>query len=270
MGGKGGCCVTRYATGPYDMSKMEKIMLRFRPIAPKPVAGAAGSDGSSSESGDVFSRSAGRAAKRKYTKGGSGSNRRRRKTAASASAKVSPLSPAVTLPLLPETPDPKEDILPVVKEDAVPVSWFGFGESTSPAKGSVVVLTVECVTDTWQKERGSSNEETMRVKLSQDTCPGFISDGYGNVMWTNGAFNGMVGGSGCDEGKGRVWLVTNVVSAAVASAPYCGGFTCRVRVQREDSNTDLTVPCDVWRIIDGSGFAWRLDVNAALTLSLAL
>ncbi|MED6135578.1 hypothetical protein PIB30_047842 [Stylosanthes scabra] len=267
MEGKGGCCVTRYATGAYDMSKMEKIMLRFRPIAPKPVAGAAVSDGSSSESGDAFSRSAGRVAKRKYTKNGNGTNRRRRKTA--ASAKVSPLSPAVTLPLLPETPDPKDPPPVVKKEDAVPAAWLSFGESTTPAKGSVVVLTVECVTDTWRKEIGNSNEEMMRVKLSEDTCPGFISDGYGNVTWTNGAFNGMVGGC-YGEGRGRVWLVTNAVGEAVASAPYCGGFTCRVRMQREDSNTDLTVPCDVWRIIDGSGFAWRLDVNAALTLSLAL
>ncbi|KAL6552438.1 hypothetical protein OROHE_007802 [Orobanche hederae] len=33
---RGGCCITAYAGCPYDMSKVDRIMLRFRPIAPKP------------------------------------------------------------------------------------------------------------------------------------------------------------------------------------------------------------------------------------------
>ena len=268
MEGRGGCCVTRYAAGAYDVSKVETIMRKFRPIAPKPLAAGGVSDGSSSESGDAFSRSGG-GAKKKCAKGSKGSNRcnrRRRKTAPSL-----PRPATVTLPLLPETPDPKDP--PAARTDTAP-AWLSLEnrgrESTPAAKrfdltatGSAVV-TVECVTDTWREEEGErlgiSDEETMRGKLSEDTCPGFISDGYGRVTWTNGAFNGMVGGG---DG-GEVWLVTKVVGV-----PCVGGFTCKVRVQREKS-TDLTVLCDVWRIMDGGGFAWRLDVKAALTLSLAL
>ena len=46
-------------------------------------------------------------------------------------------------------------------------------------------------------------------------------------------------------------------------------FTCRVRVVQCDTlgkeRSSLTLPCDVG-IMDGGGFAWRLDVKAALCL----
>ncbi|KAL0415716.1 UNVERIFIED_CONTAM: hypothetical protein Slati_3403500 [Sesamum latifolium] len=56
----GGCCIARYAGGAYDKSKVDRIMQRFRPIAPKPAAGggslSAGS--SASERGDPLSKPA--------------------------------------------------------------------------------------------------------------------------------------------------------------------------------------------------------------------
>ncbi|TKY73619.1 hypothetical protein E2542_SST02373 [Spatholobus suberectus] len=260
---KGGCCIARCATRAHHMSKVDRIMLRFRPIAPKPLPAAALSDASSSESGaDAFSRCGG--AKRKHAKdNGKRCSRgiRRRRNA--------PPPPAVTLPLLPETPDPKKTT-PEAKSKTVPL-WLSFenrGGAVSekvdrgwypPAAGSVV--TVECVMDTWQQEEeeglglGSGDEE-RKVKLGEDTCPGFISDGYGRVTWTNGAYREAVG-------EGGVWLAMKVT----VPYPY-RGFTCRVRVQYA-CGKERTVPCDVWRM-DSGGFAWRLDVKAALSLSLAL
>ncbi|CBI15623.3 unnamed protein product, partial [Vitis vinifera] len=45
MDAKGGCCIARYAGGAYDMSKVDRIMLRFRPIAPKPTSAGSVSGG---------------------------------------------------------------------------------------------------------------------------------------------------------------------------------------------------------------------------------
>ncbi|KAJ1396240.1 hypothetical protein SESBI_32740 [Sesbania bispinosa] len=259
MESRGGCCIARCATGAYDMSKVDRIMLRFRPIAPKPGSTVSVSDSSSSENGNAFSRSAG--TKRKHAKDNSGNKRgiRRRRTAP---------PPAVTLPLLPETPDPKDP--PKTKSMNAPM-WLSFenrGYSVSakvdpPAAGlGGSVVTVECLTNTWQKEGEGEglqlvrNDEERKVKMEKDTCPGFISDGYGRVTWTNGAYQKMVG-------EGVVLLIMK----ATVPYPY-GGFTCRVRVQYA-CGKERTVPCDVWRLESG-GFAWRLDVTAALSLSLAL
>ncbi|KAG5049970.1 hypothetical protein AAZX31_04G176500 [Glycine max] len=247
------------------MSKMDKIMLRFRPIAPKPLpaAAAALSDASSSESTGSAKRKDNTASKR-CSRG----IRRRR------NAPPPPPSPAVTLPLLPGSPGPKK-ITSELKNKNVPV-WLSFennfenrggaaSEKLDPcwysqataAAGSVV--TVECVMDTWQQQDeglglGSGDEE-RKVKLKEDTCPGFISDGYGRVTWTNEAYRETVGAGG-------VWLAMKVA----VPYPY-RGFTCRVRV-RYACGIERTVPCDVWRM-DSGGFAWRLDVKAALSLSLA-
>ncbi|XP_057440068.1 uncharacterized protein LOC130731921 [Lotus japonicus] len=246
MQGNGSCCIARRATDAYDMAKVHRIMMGFRPIAPKPNSV---SSSENSDAGDAFSRSVG--TKRKSN---SGSKRRIRRK------RITPPPAVVTLPLLPETPDPKNPPEAMSRNNS-PV-WMSFennGYATTagkvdlpPALGSVV--TVECVTDTWQEEK-----EVLPVKnLVEDTCPGFVSDGYGRVTWTNGAYREIVG-------EGGVWLVTKEVRVPF---PCVRGFTCRVRVQ-DTCGKERTVPCDVWRMESG-GFAWRLDVTAALSLSLAL
>ncbi|MED6167572.1 hypothetical protein PIB30_003949 [Stylosanthes scabra] len=294
MDGRGGCCIARYAPGAYDMSKVDRIMLRFRPIAPKPVAGASAtgataSDGSSSENSDAFSKSCGRT-KRKYVKdnnNGKNSNNKnkRRRTRRMKTTTPSPennrTAPVVTLPLLPETPDPKEarnnnhnsngNNCGLSKNAPVWLSfenrgggsdlyWYGGASSYS-------CVTVECVTDTWREGEGmqvlGGTDDERKVNLGVDTCPGFISDGYGRVTWTNGAYREMVG----QKSEGAVVLLAMKVGAVV---PYPCSFTCRVRVVQFHAGkerTSLTVPCDVWRM-DCGGFAWRLDVKAALSLRL--
>lgn len=272
MDGRGGCCIARYVPGATHVSTVDKIMLRFRPIAPKPIAGTTvSSDGSSSESNDAAFL---RTGKRKYVKNNNNTKRRTRRKKNTSPPEQKQTTPAVTLPLLPNSPAkdlpkpaPSNNNKKLNKNEAV---WLNF-EKQSMTKGFVEpygavmggwcsCVTVECVTDTWvDSEWLGSTDEERRVKLSRDTCPGFISDGYGRVTWTNEAYGEMMMG----EGKGAVLLVMKVG----AVVPYTS-FTCRVRVVqyacgRERST--LTVPCDVWRM-DSGGFAWRLDVKAALSL----
>ncbi|KAI4343639.1 hypothetical protein L6164_010967 [Bauhinia variegata] len=277
------------------MSKMDRIMLRFRPIAPKPAAGTATSGGYSSESSDSLSR--GGRAKRKYVKDNNRVNgnkrcNKRRKSSPEQKETV------VTLPLIPEGPDRKDSpvndlTLSAAKEArnnlnapmrlsfesyAPPAPyWYGSAKDQPMVTGSpammvtVSIVTIECVTETWVDGDGlGSTDEERRLNLAVDTCPGFISDGYGKVTWTNGPYKTMVGHNGEESEKIGVCLVTKdpKVGMTVKALVRCPSFTCRVRVQytRGKEKSSLTVPCDVWRM-DSGGFAWRLDVKAALSLS---
>ncbi|CAK8562909.1 unnamed protein product [Lathyrus sativus] len=282
MDGRGGCCIVRNATGAYDMSTMERIMLRFRPIAPKPsVARTTASEGSSSESGEAFYKT-GRA-RRKYVKQNSTTEKRRIRRKKTVSSPENNHPVPVTLPLLPETPDPKEsparDLTLAAENKNMPRrQWLSFEnhnkvveEEPNIRYGAVDPVTVrlsyyssatvECVMDAWVEGEGlGSTDEEKRMKMSVDTCPGFISDGYGRVTWTNGAYREMMG-------EGGVALLMKVSGVALFPS-----FTCRVRVVQFECGSGrernaLTLPCDVWRM-DFGGFAWRLDVKAALSLRL--
>ncbi|KAE9601397.1 hypothetical protein Lal_00024001 [Lupinus albus] len=284
MKGSGSCCIARYATGGayYDMREWDKIMLRFRPIAPKPVAAKSptASGGSSSESNDAVRT------KRKYARSvkdnNNNNNNNKRKTRRrdkTSSLEKQNHAPVVTLPLLPETPDLKDLTIPETKEvhKNTNKNMLNFN-NLSHAKiepelkpswyyGTTVCyscVTVESVSDTWQQgESLGSTDEDRRVNLSKDTCPGFISDGYGRVTWTNSAYRERVGEGAC------VVLLTmkNNVSVVVTN-PL--SFTCKVSVVCYDTcgkeRRSFMVPCDVWSMEFG-GFAWRLDLKAALTLS---
>uniref|UniRef100_A0A1J3HL37 DUF7950 domain-containing protein n=2 Tax=Noccaea caerulescens TaxID=107243 RepID=A0A1J3HL37_NOCCA len=290
MNFRGGCCLARYGGGPggggHDMSKVDRIMLRYRPIAPRPNSG-----GSSSPPVDSVSSKSRRGGKRKYSKENSSSsggsvnsngnskrcNRRRNENG----------SEMVTLPLLPETPESKASpsqsqarvLAPVSELGPVPL-WLSFGDvgryqtatkaSDLTAKTETVVsslLTVECVTE-GEYELVCKDEE-RKMNLERDTCPGFISDGSGRVIWTNGSYRELVIGKEeenkcCSSKKMSVWLVMKEKPLLTQRT-----FTCRMRLQytcRDNKEvSSITSPCDVWRMNDGC-FAWRLDVNAALCL----
>ncbi|KAK8560146.1 hypothetical protein V6N13_061261 [Hibiscus sabdariffa] len=256
MQGRGGCCIARYAAagyGVYDMSKVHRIMLRFRPIAPKPATGGSVSP---QENSEVCSKSGRRKRRESNTK----SKRCNKKT-------------RVTLPLLPETPDCKESVL-LLKQKTTPF-WLSFGDADDKKESFLGVggggaaeqmmagscVTVECVTDTWVggDVLGSTDEE-KKANLGRDTCPGFISDAMGRVVWTNGAYKEMVGG------ETMVWLALKEGLPLMIRCPATA-FTCKVRVQYacEKERSSLTLPCDVW-VMEGGGFAWRLDTDAALCL----
>ncbi|KAE8733725.1 hypothetical protein F3Y22_tig00001104pilonHSYRG00024 [Hibiscus syriacus] len=279
MEGRGGCCIARYAAaghGVYDMSKVNRIMLRFRPIAPKPATGGSVSP---QGSGEVCSKP-GRGKRRPSKESNSMSNSKR----CNKKRRVLNEEKRVTLPLLPETPDCKVSVLNQQKGGVIQKTmpfWLSFstaddkkesflgGGGVRPAEQAVVVpqqrlkvgscVTVECLTDTWVSgDVLGTTEEEKKVNLGRDTCPGFISDGMGRVTWTNGAYKEMVGGETmvCLAMKERLPLMITYPA-----------FTCKVRVQYTcgKERSSLTLPCDVWRM-DGGGFAWRLDINAALCL----
>ena len=281
--GGGGCCIARYTHGApnyyaaaaYDLSKMDRIMLRYRPIAPKPVSGAGPTGLTPPLNDDVKAGSRG---KRKNNGGNNSSgnnnnnnNKRRKASSRSPDDQVMIKSDGeqkwhverVTLPLLPESPDlvsPRSNqSRPIQAKSSTPM-WLSFDREVVGAS-----VVVEGVTDTWLDGTGlGRTDEERRRRLDEDTCPGFVSDGWNRVWWTNGAFRRMVAGDKAEVAVAvRLGMKEKVELPKVKLFP---AFTCRVRVQYgKDGSHTMTVPCDVWRM-DGGGFAWRLDVKAALSL----
>ncbi|CAB4280543.1 unnamed protein product [Prunus armeniaca] len=307
MDGRGGCCIARYG-GEYDMSQVDRIMLRFRPIAPKPVnGGGLASGGSTPENGDVYVKSGrgrgrGKRVRRCVKQACNNNNNNNISKRRRSSKGLGEEKTVVTLPLLPETPEPKGSERER-KSSGDSATWLSFESfesnssiSSSTCRRSKVVgeemstmnniqqrrpvrvvgscVTVDCVTDTWVGGDGLGRTDVeRRMNLERDTCPGFVSDGAGRVVWTNGAYRSMVGEQG--ERETMVWLVTKERAAkavGVMSNYDTAAFSCRVRVQYSGCGgssagdwSSLTLPCDVWRMESG-GFAWRLDVKAALCL----
>ncbi|KAL8474615.1 hypothetical protein ACS0TY_030455 [Phlomoides rotata] len=266
MDQRGGCCIARYAGGAYD--KMDRIMLRFRPIAPKPVStagsGFGGGSAAPDNSGTSFKRGRG---KRNGAVSKRINNKKKRKCSPentdSGGWVTGGEKEIRTLTLLPEAPDVRE---PPKQSFPLGLSFDDGRGTVSPAAAMwrrVVVgslVKVKCVTDAWLMDGcvGRTDEERVR-SLDVDTCPGFISDGQNKVRWTNAAYRRMV------SGEGAAWVV---VDEGVALPVGCAAFTCRVRVVTCGKETNAkTVPCDVWKM-DCGGFAWRLDTAAALSLCI--
>ncbi|XP_022878438.1 uncharacterized protein LOC111396282 [Olea europaea var. sylvestris] len=291
MDGRDGCCIARHAgsVSGYGMSKMDRIMQRFRPIAPKPAA-AIGSFSSGSGSSSAVAEKADLSVKAEIGKrpcenysASNAKNRctmRKRKASSedsevngrtASNESISGGDTVVTLLLLPETPDVKESSK---REPQSSPLWLSFGneekhvghgvENPPPAVvGSWV--KVECITDAWEHcdvyGLGHTDEERM-MNLYLDTCPGFVSDGLNRVKWTNLAYKKMVQGEAAAAAEEEeVWLVIN---KGVALPVGLASFTCWVKVVKNPT-ISLMVPCDVWRMERG-GFAWRLDAKAALSL----
>ncbi|KAJ8752009.1 hypothetical protein K2173_001035 [Erythroxylum novogranatense] len=306
MDRRGGCCISRYGGGAYNMSKVDLIMLRFRPIAPKPASTSATASVASPSEGSEFGSKSCRG-KRRYRTANVSNNKKSctRKRKVLRGEKVDEV---VTLPLLPESSDWKGEEGYPAKQNVPTWLSFGGGEEdvdhdvkmllyevsadrtvVMPHVSKVVgsCLTVECVTDTWVDEDGLGHtDEQKRRNLERDTCPGLISDEFGRVTWTNEAYRKMVSHSttaaddeaddgGVDGVQVTSWLVMKerLLPAAMTLAGQ-RAFTCRVRLEYQSTcvngngkemRTSSTVPCDVWRM-DGGGYAWRLDVKAALCL----
>lgn len=293
---------------------MNRVLLRFRPIAPKPAAGGSGSDGSSMDSKNAFFAK-GRT-KRKYVRvrknnssSSNSSGYKRERKIGEEEKKEGSLElekRVVTLQLLPEKSERNES-----PESG---SWCNFNDEengdppelpmwlnkfddnkgvtasvSSDEKDHTAAVeswvTVESVTDTCMGvgQLGSTDEERMR-NLEEDTCPGFVSDGLDRVMWVNRAFKRMLVRKEQNDRQSAeinnnnnnkmimVWLVGK--EKLKLKLPYLDeaeAFTCQVKLQhtcgteKKDNKCSQIVPCDVWRM-DGGGFAWRLDVEAALSL----
>ncbi|XP_009758931.1 uncharacterized protein [Nicotiana sylvestris] len=157
MDGRGGCCIARYAGGgAYDMSKVDRIMLRFRPIAPKPAAGGSVSGASTPPQKTEVPVRTGRW-KRRYVKDNKSSTSSSNKRSSSGSRSpagrkrkapspeenesngktvsggtVSGGQAVVTLPLLSESPERKGSPVDhsvgfVIKPEKYAPIWLNFG-----------------------------------------------------------------------------------------------------------------------------------------------
>ncbi|KAK0589355.1 hypothetical protein LWI29_013146 [Acer saccharum] len=264
---------------------MDRIMLRFRPIAPKPVGGGGGSD-----SKNVLVNN--KRCKRKYvrvSKNNSGYRRKKKTTLTQVDGTGSEDgtdNKMVTLQLLPERADS-------ISEDPIPTSRkhhhrLGVTTSSDQTVAIETLVTVESVstadTTTCNNNMdfrgiGSSGRLEIMMKLERDTCPAFISDGLNRVQWVNGAYKRMVmvrllekhQQSSAAERAVTV-LVSLVMKDNYKLLKLPSSFTCKVRVEyrwqkEKEYSKMLVVPCDVWRIMElVGGFAWRLDVQAALSL----
>ncbi|CAL9113349.1 unnamed protein product [Musa textilis] len=303
MDKRGGCCIAMYGGGR-DAGvawKVGQIMLRYRPIAPKP-ASAAGSPkispaptetragarrpkrkGSANPSGGGRGR---KTAKVDATAGSSSSTNDDEKSSSTTTTTTTSSSMIVTLPLMPETPERQCDPAESPRKPSSPLTpaaaalprvvppWMGRKEVGGTAAAATALgswVTVACVTDSWLEEEVPwRSDEAVTAALALDESPGFVSDGWDRVMWTNEAYRRMVTGREAGEEQAEVVKVGLLTGGLVPAAAACRAFTCRVRVRpgrERTSSSPLVAPCDVWRL-DSGGCAWRLDVKAALSLSL--
>ncbi|KAL7152812.1 hypothetical protein ABFS83_04G124100 [Erythranthe nasuta] len=306
MDQRGGCCTARYAGGDaYDMSNMGQIMLRFRPIAPKPasavgsISGGGTSWPATAENGGLSVKT-GRGKRRgRAVKGGGGAsttalNKRSytRKKKQSSSPENTDSGGSVsgdgkeikTLALLPAAPSAEES-------RRFPALWLSLGsggggaeiaadrsdflENPTEAVGrrrAVVVrswVKVECVTDAaavgGYVYGGMGRTDEERVRCLDLDTCPGFVTDGQNVVRWTNAAYRRMAAGGAAEGEVDLWV--EVVEGAELM-PVVGreGFTCRVRVVTcGKEKISQTVPCDVWRMGWG-GFAWRLDTTAALSL----
>ncbi|KAF3444486.1 hypothetical protein FNV43_RR14178 [Rhamnella rubrinervis] len=282
----------RCTSGLQDRSVINHIMLRFRPIAPKPATGADVPGGLPVDSKNLLG-SKGRT-KRKYVRVRRNSGYARKKTIAQGGKKAGLDESVATLQLLPEKSDlnlsidsrswcdldpsvvkntPIDNRSPPMALSEKKPSRLDKEESRMSDQRGVAEeqevrvveswVTVEYVTGKCMDGVGFGSTDVERLRnLDGDTYPGFVSDGMNRVRWVNGAFKRMVRQQGQESWDIRVWLVMK------EKLPYgYSSFSCHVKLQYwwgRDKYSRM-MPCDVcW--MDGGGFAWRLDVGAALTL----
>lgn len=270
---------------------INRIMLRFRPIAPKPIGGEATSGAAEEYRGSA----AGKRVKRKYVRvrGRQSKECARRKVREgeeerSGVEEAPPPPPekvVVTLQLLPERSESDDNSAQKIIGNWSADLWSadddvmnydltadsGDGTADLRSAGSVVEtwIVVERVTDRFAGVGlGFSDKEKIH-NLERDTCPGFVTDWTNNVIWVNDAYKRMVAEDDAEVAAAEKGVGVRLV--VKEEIPYFyPSFACRVRViQRKGHGQkwNKIVPCDVWRM-EFNGFAWKLDVDTALSLSL--
>lgn len=266
----------------YNAAKFDRIMLGFRPIAPKPASRGSSFGKLSTERKDKCVRRTGRGRKRRsFTSSTSSSDKTKHSVSRKRQRKSSEneiggdaveSAAVVTLPLLPPELEANEE-RNIHKNSvgfSIPSTWLRlqtrFVQQQHHQSVQKVVetwVTVESVTDSCMVDACGlgRTDEQKRMALETDSCPGMISDVLGRVIWTNDKFIEMVAG-GAEGSEVAVWFVWKATTSARSA------FTCSVRVQYmcgKEMKGSVLLPCDVWSM-DVGGFAWRLDVQAALSL----
>lgn len=272
----------RRMVGSCGKAIINPIMMRFRPIAPKPVVGGSVSGGASSVESKNSSISKGRT-KRKYVR--VRRYNRKKKTTRSNTTGCSDGNKnsefvdqaAVTTKTLQLLPEGRVEFGGGGSEWSENKREVGRRESevvlvSDPKRGAAELwVTVECVTDAscMDLELGCTDEERIK-NLEEDTCPGFVSDGMNRVEWLNKAFKRMVRQRHeRSDSESPAEIGVRLISKPKL-AYLSREFTCQIKLQfkrgTEMEKDSKLVPCDAWRM-DGGGFAWKLDVKAALTLA---
>ncbi|KAL6954148.1 hypothetical protein U1Q18_012549 [Sarracenia purpurea var. burkii] len=283
--GTGRCGMERSNEGARANSTIDRIMLRFRPIAPKPADYGTPSGKLSTEENSTLIINGN--TKRKYAKFRKKKQCKRRTTPDAGEVGRNGSYKRPMTPLLSPERSVGEGFSTgeALKKDSR--VWLNFENPATDAftgasrRSSLTALippaareveswvTMESVTDTCVDGEGLGLTDEERIKnLGKDRSPGFISDGQDLVQWVNEAYKKMVGiGHENDwpELDFRVWLVMK----ERLTIRYDDSFASMVRVEYtwHDRKCSKIVPCDVWRM-DGGGFAWRLDLAAALSLGI--
>ncbi|XVF16245.1 hypothetical protein REPUB_Repub10bG0014900 [Reevesia pubescens] len=277
--------------GVQDKTIINRIMLRFRPIAPKPVT----VDSVSGES--MFSNKnlvvTSKREKRKYVRvrKKNGNRKGRRILDCAKEDNNDEKKGFVTLQLMPEKADLERSMVVErswgVVDDlhqtlgnnyhfhedppslCLKLNGLSDSDHTALITSSNRGMTVESVTETCMDGGEMENcTDVEKIKnLEKDTCPGFVSDVLNRVLWVNQAYKNMVL-VGLNDWERAETAVGLMVKDGLMF-PY-GAFSCRVGLQYGDGKGkkySKMVTCDVWRMSSG-GLAWRLDLKAALSLGL--
>ncbi|XP_022775510.1 uncharacterized protein LOC111317314 [Durio zibethinus] len=274
MEGEDPWSMLKCAGGVQNKTITNRTMLRFRPIAPKPVTGDSVSRDSMFSNKNLVVAS--KRAKRKYVRLiPEEADLEKSMVGEGSLGVVDDLNPTVGNNYYFQEQESPSMCLKLKKVVADDVAMMGLSDQTalvtSPRKRTTVMeswVKVESVTDTCMDEgemRNCTDFEKMK-NLEKDTCPGFVSDTLNRVFWVNQAFKNMVG----VDAEGVETAIGLVVKDGFMF-PH-GAFSCRVGLQYGDGKDksrkhSTMVPCDVWKMSCG-GFAWRLDVKAALSLGL--
>ncbi|CAN4090720.1 unnamed protein product [Withania somnifera] len=278
MDGGNGWPAAKCDGGPQDTTIMNRIMLRFRPIAPKP-ASSGSSPGSTPERNNMELVSK-RRVKRKYVRVKKNSKCKSNKEDEKhkdGSSQYGDNATVLTLQLMPESSSGVKNSLENTGSRSL---WMNFMKSENNGVLSVGSDQLDR-TGEMQKKRvveswvmvdrmtnalvdgealGSTDMEKMK-NLEADTCPGLISDGLDRVQWVNLAYRRMV--DRLESSGTPPEMVTWLVVKEKIELPLSQAFACTVRILY--TKQSQTMPCDVWKMEFG-GFAWRLDAKAALRL----
>ncbi|KAK4367387.1 hypothetical protein RND71_011179 [Anisodus tanguticus] len=271
-----------YPSTTKDTTIINKMMLKFRPIAPKPLANSSGST-PEPQMIDVVGK---RRTKRKYVrvkKNSNYKNKKEEKEKSDGSLVLDDHQTVVTLQLLPESsggvkssPEgnrsyPKTiNFLVQQNSNILSIGSSNLSDQTVEMRSRMVEswLIVDGITNTLLdlSGLGSTDMEKM-MNLEGDTCPGFISDGLESVKWVNLAYRRMI--DPLEDAGDSPEMVVRLVVKEKKTVPLLllPAFACTVRVVYtwNKMKQSRTMPCDVWKM-DFGGFAWRFDSKAALSL----
>ncbi|CAI0457265.1 unnamed protein product [Linum tenue] len=258
-GGGDGYRLMNFASGRVQEEEptiINRMMLRFRPIAPKPAAGA----GSGSSAARLVPKVR---TKRKYVRVRAAAPRKKNNNNNDKNSNSR------------------------VGEDNSNSAKNNRG-SSEDSYGAAVLDPETAEVETWVTAEGvtggcmdvAEGQGLLGIRmmdLQDDTCPAFVSDGKDKVRWVNQAYREMVGAAAAGEkgGHGNKVVVRLVVAEKLR--PYfqgCPAFSCWVGVRFTDNSnrngkwSNVRFPCDVWKMEEEGWYGWRLDTKVALKLGL--